>query len=671
MKKKLFFCVLLIANCLSGVYADDVKVQGITRTLAKVPANFATRTTNSSPAVDFDSIQYWVGQGDKEAALVVKFNDESNKSLVWGYRWSGTATGEDMFRAIAQSDSRLILFTQQTNYNGTVCGIGYYPDGNVLSDVTFDLDGAMSDSRVNFRYYSSQTPPSVSMGQTSYPEENAPELASDAIREAKETGILQHPFDHPHYGYSAYDYDHWTSASGYQRWRAAWYDGYWSYWTANDADDDYSYSGVGYSNRTLTTGCVDGWSYVSDMNNWYSANMAGGTLEYVAPQNLPASDAQRRTARARETDPTVYQVGSLQEVRDIIDADDFVEGSTIIFKDEFKGKVIENDTPEYGYQPTKSFVLDGNGIIIDGNNKYGFYIVEQGVTVTFKNIKFVNFSESRPIAVEQANLYVENCIFESCTANVNGAAIDFAQYKSTSPMHAEIKGCMFYNCGGATSSSLKGILRIKAMPDVTDENSVSATIVSCTFFNNSMRKGGCVEISNSPYVKMANNVVENFTSTKNSEVYCVSLSTADTFTSMGYNVVNSINVEGAMEQTGDIVDNEQTDNMILKDGEYVVDVQSNAYKHLPANTVFEGISLPVNDVNGNPVDYTKETNSGATQKDNDVTSKIAEHHGDDDIQDGMELYSLGGMRLYNTGDASGLFKKAMVKNGKTIFIKVQ
>ena len=88
MKKKLFFCMLLIANCLSGVYADDVKVQGITRTLAKVPANFATRTTNSSPAVDFDSIQYWVGQGDKEAALVVKFNDESNKSLVWGYRWS-------------------------------------------------------------------------------------------------------------------------------------------------------------------------------------------------------------------------------------------------------------------------------------------------------------------------------------------------------------------------------------------------------------------------------------------------------------------------------------------------------------------------------------------------------------------------------------------------------
>ena len=140
---------------------------------------------------------------------------------------------------------------------------------------------------------------------------------------------------------------------------------------------------------------------------------------------------------------------------------------------------------------------------------------------------------------------------------------------------------------------------------------------------------------------------------------------------MGYNVVNSINVEGAMEQTGDIVDNEQTDNMILKDGEYVVDVQSNAYKHLPANTVFEGISLPVNDVNGNPVDYTKETNSGATQKDSDATSKIAELHGDDDIQDGMEVYSLGGMRLYNTGDASGLFKKAMVKNGKTIFIKVQ
>ena len=45
----------------------------------------------------FDDINYWVGEGENEAALVIDWNDaKAPQSLVWGYRWSDTATGEDM-----------------------------------------------------------------------------------------------------------------------------------------------------------------------------------------------------------------------------------------------------------------------------------------------------------------------------------------------------------------------------------------------------------------------------------------------------------------------------------------------------------------------------------------------------------------------------------------------
>ncbi len=60
--------------------------------------------TPSAASTTFDSINFWTGTGTNRAAMVIQWNDGSTPtSMVWGYRWSGEATGIDMLKAIAGS----------------------------------------------------------------------------------------------------------------------------------------------------------------------------------------------------------------------------------------------------------------------------------------------------------------------------------------------------------------------------------------------------------------------------------------------------------------------------------------------------------------------------------------------------------------------------------------
>ena len=169
-------------------------------------------------AFTFDDIDYWVGEGSNQAALVIDWHDERSEALVWGYRWDGTATGEDMLAAIAGtsvvgssngasdlgtisgSDSRLYVnFTAWSGFDGnyTVFGLGY------------DLD---SDG---FSY----------------------------VAGANETG---------------------HAADADDVYLEGWYNGFWSYWVEDDGDDvlgnGAGMSGLGLSARTLADGSVDLWA---------------------------------------------------------------------------------------------------------------------------------------------------------------------------------------------------------------------------------------------------------------------------------------------------------------------------------------------------------------------------------------------------------------------------
>lgn len=251
----------------------------------------------AAETVDFGKIENWSGDGENRAALIVQFNDGlDNAAYVWGFRWpAGTeANGEKMFRTICAENSDLYLLTQFTGSMGsTVNGIGMCNDSSLPDHLYFDFDMARDYAAISFDYYT----PNAMMGQLEAPGDDTPRLCADAIAESRSTHIIQHPIDARTYGYPAYDYDCWKldeSAGPDVRWQAGWYEGYWSYWTGSENNPDMGYSGVGFTGRVLADGAVDGWSYVSDMNDWEGAPI-DGELIYV--------DAAAQTAIAESRSP--------------------------------------------------------------------------------------------------------------------------------------------------------------------------------------------------------------------------------------------------------------------------------------------------------------------------------------------------------------------------------
>lgn len=240
--------------------------------------------------IEFDRIRHWTGTGPNRAALVIQYNGDiyGTDAYVWGYRWENgeTPTGETMMKAICADSSRLTMLTQYTGSMGsTLCGVGYSIGQDILNHVFFNFEKAKSFQFINFDYYASNS----FFGQTEAPGDNAPAMAQAAIDEARlGTHYIQHPFDYARYGYPAYDYDCWdidetteirVGISPYEpKWLSAWYEGYWSYWCASGPDDDWMYSGTGFSGRQLTDGAVDGWSFTA-----FEKAMVGGMGEGIAP----------------------------------------------------------------------------------------------------------------------------------------------------------------------------------------------------------------------------------------------------------------------------------------------------------------------------------------------------------------------------------------------------
>lgn len=237
-----------------------------------------------SQEIDWNKIEHWTGTGDNKAALVVQFSNlGEKKAYVWGFRWNTgdeTPTGESMFRAIASGSEDLYLFTQYTGWMGnTVCGIGVNYDGMLFSDnLWFDFDSACDDPKISFDYF---TP--GSMGQTSAPGGDAPELCENAIMEAAETHILNHPLNAKVYGYAAYDYDHWicNETSSTCLWQAGWYKGYWSYWVGTADFSSLGYSGMGMSSVQISDGDVNAWKYSPITSSSFDVDPTWHELDYT------------------------------------------------------------------------------------------------------------------------------------------------------------------------------------------------------------------------------------------------------------------------------------------------------------------------------------------------------------------------------------------------------
>ena len=90
----------------------------------------------------FDMIKNWTGEGENKAALVIQWNyDDEPAALVFGYRWTGQATGADMLKAVVKNNPRLYALMQYTNVSSPTDPNGGYTINGIGWDVDDDGDG--------------------------------------------------------------------------------------------------------------------------------------------------------------------------------------------------------------------------------------------------------------------------------------------------------------------------------------------------------------------------------------------------------------------------------------------------------------------------------------------------------------------------------------------------
>lgn len=201
---------------------------------------------SSASAQVFDDIAFWVGEGANRAGFVIDWNDGiSDESLMWGFRWDGSATGEDMLTAIVSADARLFAhLSAPGSFGVSPYGIGYDADGDgyfgVTPSLTFDSFGLSTGS----------------------------------------------PFD----GRDATDAD--------DHWQEGWVsDGYWSYWLGSGDDPSWEGAMTGMSDRVLTDGSWDAWSYAAGFGEVLPSMPVAAAVP--APASLALLGAGLLAARRR------------------------------------------------------------------------------------------------------------------------------------------------------------------------------------------------------------------------------------------------------------------------------------------------------------------------------------------------------------------------------------
>lgn len=135
--------------------------------LAAGMAVLAMLVAGKARAISLDDIQLWTGLGTNRAALVIEWSvpqsltnssvpvPVADKTLVWGYRFNGTATGTQMLNAVVATDPKLYV-VEQNNLSGTsVEALGYNLNANGVigisdgSSTNYITNGILTNATVN------------------------------------------------------------------------------------------------------------------------------------------------------------------------------------------------------------------------------------------------------------------------------------------------------------------------------------------------------------------------------------------------------------------------------------------------------------------------------------------------------------------------------------------
>jgi uncharacterized protein YjdB len=292
------------------------------------------------------------------------------------------------------------------------------------------------------------------------------------------------------------------------------------------------------------------------------------------------------------------------------------DGDTLTFADNVRNIVI-TQTLQYKPKPKNTIALTvlGNGVCISGERlDWGFSATNPAKALIIEDIHFKNNSALYFNAISSS---INNSTFtaedgKKCNVIIQPVNVDMVHT-------AVFQACSFIGLG-------QGNIRIQEQMRTNPKSStLYVDYISCTFKTGNQKNNGGNLIYKSDNDKKA--VFTSFTNcVLIDHYYSETIPTIEdeNFRSYGYNVMmgtvnGAWNEAPAWKQGSDILiplseEKKDSDAGLIWDEEiYKVIVNGPAYKHLPANTQIEGIPFPKYDLQGNLIDYTRATHSGAWQ----------------------------------------------------------
>jgi hypothetical protein len=242
---------------------------------------FLIAAANSARAgLSLSDVQFWTGSGTNEAAMVIDWrapevrnrttvpNPVEDLTLAWGYRFNGTASGQDMFNAILAADHR--LYAVYNRYGG-VAGLGYDANGTGVIGVT---DGTHTD------------PGSKFTNGILYD----PRLNIDAAHAIDPTNMYWGGWDGP-------NWELWTEQGENGGFATSPDRGPNTYWTPDLSDPyfgtgshgQWDLAGWGINYVTLSNGSWMGWTVAAGGYNYSDPNDPG-TVAYEFDKQAPSND---------------------------------------------------------------------------------------------------------------------------------------------------------------------------------------------------------------------------------------------------------------------------------------------------------------------------------------------------------------------------------------------
>ncbi|MDB6064435.1 MAG: hypothetical protein JWR26_643 [Pedosphaera sp.] len=337
-------------------------------------------------AISLDDIQCWTGSGSNRAALVIEWSTPavmnattvpapvSDKTLVWGYRFNGTATGTQMFNAIRAADPRLYI-VQDTSFGTFVEAIGYNLSGDGVIGVT---DGTHT----------------YTAGAFTNGALTGPNLTLDAAHAVNGGDLFWS-------GYFGPNWEIWNEQGDNGGFAASPNRGTNAVWTPHDPMNPFSgshgqwdYAQSGLDGLVLHDGSWIGYSVAAGGDNYLDSNDPG-TIAYEFDKHAPPSPSGTMAAFVYNTNDFATQVVSSSGMftTPYDDPTAVLGRPTLKFVDHFgdktnhRSKIVE---PPYWTAPDGSKVITeitnggqitvklGRKVYDDPNNPYGVDLVVYG-----------------------------------------------------------------------------------------------------------------------------------------------------------------------------------------------------------------------------------------------------------------------------------------------------